>query len=86
MNNVSFDLYNLFYVVANVGNISKAAESLYISQPAVTQSIRKLEEQLGGTLFYRVPRGVVLTEEGKKLYNYIKGSIEVMENAEKKFS
>ena len=85
MSNVSFDLYNLFYTVANVGNISKAAEELYISQPAVTQSIHKLEEQLGGTLFYRVPKGVVLTEEGKKLYEYIKQSVEIMENAENKF-
>lgn len=86
MNNISLDLYKLFYTVANFGNISKAAESLYISQPAVTQSIHKLEAELGGTLFYRVPKGVVLTEEGKKLYSYIKNSIEIMENAEKKFS
>lgn len=86
MDNVSFDLYKLFYKVAKIGNISKAAEALYISQPAVTQSIHKLEEQLGGTLFYRVPKGVILTEEGKKLYNYIKDSIETMENADKKFS
>ena len=86
MNNISFDLYHLFYTVANTGNISKAAEALYISQPAVTQSIHKSEEQLGGTLFYRVPKGVVLTEEGKKLYHYIKESIETMENAEKKFT
>lgn len=86
MDNVSFDLYKLFYKVANVGSISKSAESLYISQPAVTQGIHKLEEQLGGTLFYRVPKGVILTEEGKKLYNYIKDSIETMENADKKFS
>ena len=54
MNNVNFDLYKLFYTVANFGNISKAAESLYISQPAVTQSIHKLEEELGGTLFYTI--------------------------------
>ncbi|MDO4282054.1 MAG: LysR family transcriptional regulator [Clostridia bacterium] len=86
MNNISFDLYNLFYVVASAGSISRAAEELYISQPAVTQSIRKLEMQLGGTLFYRVPKGVVLTEEGKKLYCYMKESIETIENAEKKFS
>ena len=86
MSNINFDLYNLFYIVANTGNISKAAEALYISQPAVTQSIHKLEEQLGGTLFYRVPKGVVLTEEGKKLYDYIKESIEIIDNAENKFS
>lgn len=86
MDNISFDLYKLFYTVASIGNISKAAESLYISQPAVTQGIHKLEEQLSGTLFYRVPKGVILTEEGKKLYDYIKESIETMENAERKFS
>ena len=62
--NINLELYRLFYDVALTGNISKTAEKLFISQPAVTQSIQKLEEQLGGKLFYRVPKGVMLTEEG----------------------
>jgi DNA-binding transcriptional LysR family regulator len=84
--NVDFELYRIFYVVANAGNITKAADELHISQPAVTQSIRKLEGQLGGTLFIRTKRGVNLTEEGKEFYNYIKQAIEFINNAEHKFS
>lgn len=86
MENISFDLYRLFYVVANYENISKAANVLYITQPAVTQGIKKLEEQLGGNLFYRNKKGVTLTEEGKRLYKYIESSIQILENAQKNFS
>lgn len=86
MENISFDLYRLFYVVANYENISKAANALYITQPAVTQGIKKLEEQIGGNLFYRNKKGVILTEEGKRLYKYLESSIQVLENAEKNFS
>ena len=86
MSNVSLELLRLFCIVAQTGKIYKAAESLYISQPAVTQSIKKLEEELGGALFYRTPKGVVLTEQGKSLYSFIKPSIDALENAPKKFS
>ena len=81
MSNVSLELLRLFCIVAQTGKIYKAAESLYISQPAVTQSIKKLEEELGGALFYRTPKGVVLTEQGKSLYSFIKPSIDALENA-----
>ena len=84
--NVDFELYRIFYVVANAGNITKAANELHISQPAVTQSIRKLEGQLGGNLFTRTKRGVNLTEEGKEFFNYIKQAIDFINNAEHKFS
>lgn len=70
--NVNFELYKMFYVVANNKSISKGAEELMISQPAVTQSIKMLEGQLGVTLFVRTKKGVVLTDEGCELYNYIK--------------
>jgi len=63
--NINFDLYNIFYVVAKNGSISAAADVLFISQPAVTFQIKKLEEQLGVSLFTRTKRGVVLIEEGK---------------------
>lgn len=83
---INFELYKMFYNVAKNQSFSKAAETLYISQPAVTQSIQKLEEQLGGKLFYRTKKGVTLTEEGKNLLQYIKNSIETINNAENKFS
>ena len=83
---IDLELYRIFCEVVKYGNISKASEQMYITQSAVTQSIKKLEEALGGVLFFRKNNGVELTEEGKKLYNYIKNSIEVMNNANNLFS
>lgn len=84
--NINFELYRIFYVVANTGNITKAAEKLLISQPAISKSIKNLEEQLGGKLFVRTKKGVTLTEEGKEFYHYIKSAIEYINNAENKFT
>ena len=84
--NIDFELYRIFYVVANQSSITKASEELCISQPAISKSIKSLEEQLGGQLFVRTKRGVVLTEEGKEFYNYIKQAIEYINNAENKFT
>ena len=69
--NIDFELYRIFYTVANNGNITKASMELNISQPAISKSIKNLEEQLGGQLFIRTKRGVNLTDEGKEFYNYI---------------
>ena len=57
--NIDFELYRIFYVVANNGNITKASAELNISQPAISKSIKNLEDQLGGTLFVRTKRGVI---------------------------
>lgn len=84
--NIDFELYRIFYTVANHQNITKAAEELHISQPAISKSIKNLEEQLGGQLFTRTKRGVILTEEGREFYNYIKQAIEYISNAENKFT
>lgn len=84
--NIDFELYRIFYVVANHQNITKASQELMISQPAVTKSIKNLEEQLGGTLFVRTKKGVNLTPEGKELYKYIKQAIEFINNGEHQFS
>lgn len=84
--NISFEYYRIFFVVAKTGNITKAADELMISQPAISKCIKHLEEQLGGQLFVRTKRGVVLTEEGKEFYKYIKHAIEYINNAESKFS
>ncbi len=83
--NIDFELYRVFNEVANTGNITVASERLHISQPAVSKSIKSLEEQLGGTLFVRTKRGVILTEEGRELHNYIKTAVEYIRNAENKF-
>lgn len=84
--NVNFELYRIFYAVANNGNITKASEELMISQPAISKSIKNLEQQLGGQLFIRTKRGVVLTDEGKEFYKYIKQAMEHISSAENKFT
>ena len=84
--NVNFELYRIFYTVATVGNITKASKELCISQPAVTKQIKQLEDQLGGELFIRTKRGVILTENGKEIYNYIKQAMNCFSNAEMQFS
>ena len=84
--NTNLELYRVFCEVAKYESISKAAEKMYISQSAITQSIKKLENLLGGQVFYRSKTGVELTEEGKNLYEYVKDSIETMSNAEHIFS
>lgn len=84
--NIDFELYRVFNEVANTGNITAAADRLHISQPAVSKSIKSLEEQLGGALFVRTKKGVILTEEGKELHHYIKTAIDYIRNAEHKFT
>lgn len=84
--NIDFELYRIFYTVAKNKNITKAAEELNISQPAISKSIKNLEEQLHGQLFIRTKRGVILTKEGEEFYNYIKKAIEYITSAENKFS
>jgi len=84
--NINFELYKVFYEVANEGNITKAANKLMISQPAVTKQIKTLEDQLGGQLFIRTKRGVILTENGQNIYNHIKQGMICFESAELEFS
>lgn len=84
--NINFELYRIFYEVANEGNITKASQKLLISQPAVTKHIKTLEQQLGGELFIRTKRGVILNENGKEIYNYIKQGMHCFETAEYQFS
>ena len=66
---VKLELYRVFREVAEAGNISLAAENLYLSQSAVSQSVKQLEQQLGTRLFLRSPRGVTLTETAASYLN-----------------
>lgn len=84
--NIDLELYRVFYTVAKNKHMTKASEELHISQPAISQSIKKLEEQLGGTLFLRSNKGMELTEEGKMFYEYVKGALELISNAENEFT
>lgn len=70
--NTDFNKYRFFYAVAEYKSFSKAAENLYISQPAISHAIKELEEQLNTKLFNRNNKNVSLTEDGEKLLYYIK--------------
>lgn len=74
--------YVIFYTVAKAGNISKAANQLYISQPAISKSISKLEAELGTALFSRSSKGVTLTEEGQVLYEYVERAFDSLNMGE----
>lgn len=74
--------YRLFCAVAECESISRAAEMNYISQPAISKAITKMEEGLGTQLFIRNHRGVTLTEEGKIMYEQLRAAFELIKNGE----
>lgn len=82
--NQNLSSYRIFYTVANTGNISKAAKELYISQPAISKSIQKLEDSVGCKLFSRSSRGVVLTDEGQLLYEHVSEAFDTLTIGEEK--
>ncbi|MDE7131501.1 MAG: LysR family transcriptional regulator, partial [Lachnospiraceae bacterium] len=85
MNNnftTNLNLYHIFYQTALAGNISLAAKQLYISQPAVSKAIARLEDNLNTTLFYRNSRGVKLTPEGTVLLEQLHHAFSAIFHAE----
>ncbi len=70
--------------MAKCGSFSKAAKSLYMTQPAISQAIMQLESNLEVRLFTRTPRGVVLTNEGEILFEYVNSGINLIDVGEKK--
>lgn len=82
--NSNLNLYRVFYEVAKYSSISTAAKSMYLSQPAISKSIKNLEIELGTTLFYRTLNGIVLTEKGKELFSYVEEAFNSIRLAEKK--
>ena len=83
---VKLELYRVFKEVAETGNISQAAKNLYISQSAVSQSVKQLETALQARLFVRSPRGVALTGEGQMLYQYVRSALGLLATGEDKLS
>lgn len=83
--NVNLEYYKVFYHVARLGSITLATDELFISQPAISQAIKHLELSLGSSLFFRTPKGVKLTPEGKVLYSYIAQGYEYIMLGESKF-
>lgn len=82
----NMELYQVFYMTAKAGSLSKAAAELFITQPAVTHSIKQLEAKLGGQLFFRTSKGVRLTAEGQVLFTYIEQAYHFILNGERKMA
>ena len=78
----NFNLDHIFYTVARCKNISGAARELYISQPAISKAISKLEQNLNTTLFLRSSRGVKLTEAGEILYRQVESAFAAISQGE----
>ena len=80
---VNLELYRVFYTVARCGSLTRAAEELYISQPAVSQAVKQLESQLGMPLFDRTHRGVELSEQGgKQIFDIVARALAELGEAE----
>ncbi len=82
MNLQNLNLYHIFYEVASCGNISGAARNLFISQPAISKAISKLEGNLSTTLFIRSSKGVKLTPEGELLFKQIETAFHAIHQGE----
>ncbi|MBR7186124.1 MAG: LysR family transcriptional regulator [Clostridia bacterium] len=83
----SLDLYRMFYTAASSKNLSKAAEELFISQPAISQAIKQLEAQLGMPLFNRTRRGVELTAQaGEMVFKDVEKALKILNGIENKLT
>lgn len=78
----NLNLYYIFYTVALHKNISGAAKELYISQPAISKAISKLEQSLDVILFHRSSRGVTLTMEGELLFTQVQTAFSAIRHGE----
>ena len=82
---VNLELYRVFYTVAKCGSLTRAADELFISQPAVSQAIKQLEGQLGVSLFNRTHRGMELSEQsGKQIFPIVERALRELDEAENK--
>lgn len=83
--NINFEYYKIFYIIAKNKNITKAANELNISQPAISRILKTMEEQMNTKLFIRKSKGVFLTPEGNELYRLIGNEINNIIKAENNF-
>ena len=79
---ISLELYKVFYYVATTLSFSEASRQLFISQSAVSQSIKTLEKRLNHTLFIRSTKKVLLTPEGELLLQHVKPALEMLDEGE----
>lgn len=80
---ISLEYYRIFYYIGKCGSITAAAQELAISQPAVSQGLKQLEEAVGTSLFIRTPKGVRFTAEGETLYSYVSRGYDSIRQGEK---
>lgn len=84
--NINFEYYKIFYHVAKASSISSAARELCISQPAVSQAVKALEQAIGIELFIRTKKGVSLTNAGEILYSHVAEGYESISLGEQQLS
>ena len=82
MHNINFEQYKVFYFVAKNLSFSVAAKELFISQSAVSQSIKNLETRIGTSLFIRKSKKIMLSREGEILYESVKIAFSHISNGE----
>lgn len=82
MNNIDLNLYKIFITLYEQRSISKTANIMYVSQPAISYSLKELENQLGYNLFHRTARGIEPTIEALTLYNYISTAFNIIRDGE----
>jgi DNA-binding transcriptional LysR family regulator len=80
---VNLEWYRVFYWIAKTGSLTGAAARLHITQPAVSHTVKQLEEQLGGSLFFRTSKGVRLTAEGDVLLRHVEQALAHVSMGEK---
>lgn len=86
MKDINLNSLKIFLAVATSTSFLEASNKLYISQPAISKSINKLEEELGTSLFYRANKGVTLTSDGEILLKYVKDSQNLLQACERMLS
>lgn len=84
MADINLEYYKIFYYVGKVKSITLAADELAVSQPAVSQAVRHLEEALGSPLFVRTSKGVRFTPEGEMLYSFVQRGYGYIRQGERK--
>ena len=83
MDNINLNSLKIFLEVANSKSFLDASNKLFISQPAISKSMSKLEEDLGIVLFYRANKGIALTPSGEILYKYLKDTKDLLLSCER---
>lgn len=81
---IKLEQYRIFNAVAEHASFSKAAEKLFVTQSAVSQAIKQLEEALGVALFLRSPKGIIPTPEGKILYQHTSAALDLLASGNKR--